>query len=68
MADLRNVIIGDHPIKGRMFAVVDPSARYVTPSVASTRMGAWLAPFSNTAAALTALSEAGCKVGENPDG
>ena len=64
MADPRKIIIGDHPSKGRMFAVVDPTARYVTPAVSSTRMGAWLAPYANTDAALTALAEAGCAVAE----
>lgn len=64
MANPRNIIVGEHPTKGRMFAVVDPTARYVTAAVSATRMGAFLAPFSNSDAALTALAEAGCIVEE----
>lgn len=49
------------PDGAKLFACVDPAARYVTPAVASSRFSASLNPFPDEATAQVALRAAGAE-------
>ena len=53
------VLSGDVPGGGKLYAAVDPSARYVTPMPCAMRFAATLAPFPSVEAATAALAGAG---------
>ena len=59
MADRSTILEADHPERGRLFAAVDGSARYVSPALAALRFAALLTPYPDAATALAALKEAG---------
>lgn len=56
------VLKGEHPRRGPLFAVVDPSAHHVTGKVAERKFGAWMSPFRSTEDAEAALIAAGGKL------
>lgn len=56
---MRGVLLtAEHPTRGRLFAAVDPAARFVVPQVAETRFAARLNPFTDEADARAALDAA----------
>jgi hypothetical protein len=55
-------VIGAHPVLGQIFAHFDPSARFSTPSLAASKLGALLAPFPNRDGAIAALEAAGAEL------
>lgn len=58
------VLSGDLPGAGRLYAAVDPSARYVTPLPCTLRFAAQLAPYPSVEAAVAALEAAGASVAD----
>ena len=56
------IISGEHDTLGRLFAAVDPAARYVQPKVSELRFAALLTPFKSVAEAEAALVEAGASL------
>lgn len=58
---MANVIEGELPEGGRLFAAFDETARFVTPAVAHSRFGALLSPFASEAAAREGLAAAGAE-------
>lgn len=58
------VVSGDVPGAGKLYAAVDPSARYVTPLPCAIRFAALLAPFPSIDAATAALEAAGAVLAE----
>lgn len=58
------VVSGDVPGAGKLYAAVDPSARYVTPLPCAMRFAALLAPFPSVEAAQAALAAAGAMLAE----
>lgn len=53
------VLEAPHPEKGRVYAAVDPAARYVSPRVCEFRFSALLSPYTSEEEARAALAEAG---------
>jgi hypothetical protein len=53
------VLLGEHPVRGKLYAGIDPSARYVTPEVKELRFAALLSPFGDVTTARAALEAAG---------
>lgn len=53
-----SIIEADGP-EGKLFACVDPSARYSSPQVCRFRFSATLAPFRNVESAVAAIEKAG---------
>lgn len=62
MASGSPIISGEHPSLGKLYAAVDPSARYISPKVQELRFAALLTPFKTEADAVSALIEAGALV------
>lgn len=60
------VLTAEHPTRGVLFAAVDPTARFIVPSVEQTRFGARLHPFPSEAAAQVALNAA-CAVDQEKE-
>lgn len=59
----KNAILeGEHPALGKLFAAVDPHARYVQPKVSELRFAAMLMPFKSEAEATAALEAAGASI------
>jgi hypothetical protein len=56
------VIIAEHPGRGRLYAAIDPTVRFITPGVRESRFAARLAPFMDEASARIALKAAGAKL------
>jgi hypothetical protein len=50
-----NFISAKHPELGRLWAAIDPTARFTEPQLRETRLGAMLAPFGTEAEALAAF-------------
>ena len=59
MPERRALVLEADSPDGPLFAVVDPSARFVTPAVGSMRFAALLTPNSSVDAAREALAAAG---------
>lgn len=61
------VVEAEHPERGRLFAAIDPSVRFVEAAVAELRFGAFLTPFASEEAARAALEAAGASIeGQRP--
>lgn len=58
-APARNLLEGDVPGGVKLFAAIDPAARFVAPEVCQTRFAATLHPFTSEAEARAALKRAG---------
>lgn len=52
------LLTAEHPTRGRLFAAVDPSARFIVPCVEESRYGARLHPFPDEQTAQAALDAA----------
>lgn len=56
-----NVLTGEHPTRGLLWASFDASVHHIVGKVAEGRFAARLAPFKSRAEAAAALVAAGCK-------
>jgi hypothetical protein len=57
-----SIIEAAHPVRGTVWAMVDPSAHHVAGKVADLKFSARLAPFRSEADALAALAAAGATI------
>jgi hypothetical protein len=64
MKRISNVLTGEHPTRGLLWASFDASVHHIIGKVAESRFSARLAPFKSLEEAETALIAEGCRIGQ----
>lgn len=65
---MTKIIAAEHPLRGRLWAAIDPAAHHVTGSIAERRFAAFLSPYRSVAEAEAALKASGAKLTETVGG
>ena len=56
-------IVGQHPVRGQLYAAIDPRAHHVEGQIAERKFPAFLTPFRTVEEAEAALIAAGAELG-----